>query len=103
MDVTENENAYRGARRNPRRQEGRHQHRIDGNQVEISAEVKNEKEVKDGESVLRSERYYGKVYRAFTLGQDGRRERDAGQVRRRRARADAAEEGRGPAKRITIQ
>ena len=43
---------------------------IDGNQVEISAEVKNEKEVKDGEKVLRSERYYGKVYRAFALGQD---------------------------------
>ena len=43
---------------------------IDGNQVEISAEVKNEKEVKDGAKVLRSERYYGKVYRAFALGQD---------------------------------
>ena len=43
---------------------------IDGNQVAVSAEVKNEKEVKEGEKVLRSERYYGKVSRAFTLGQD---------------------------------
>lgn len=43
---------------------------IDGNQVAISAEVKNEKEVKEGEKVLRSERYYGKVSRAFTLAQD---------------------------------
>jgi len=43
---------------------------VDGNQVEISAEVKNEKEIKDGERVLRSERYYGKVYRAFALDQD---------------------------------
>lgn len=43
---------------------------IDGNQVAISAEVKNEKEVKKGEKVLRSERYYGKVSRAFTLGSD---------------------------------
>ena len=43
---------------------------IDGNQVEISAEVKNEKEVKDGDKVLRSERYYGKLYRAFALGQE---------------------------------
>ena len=42
---------------------------IDGDTVAISAEVKNEKEVKDGERVLRSERHYGKVYRAFTLGQ----------------------------------
>ena len=42
---------------------------IDGDTVAISAEVKQEKDVKDGERVLRSERYYGKVYRAFTLGQ----------------------------------
>ena len=42
---------------------------IDGDTVAISAEVKNEKNVKNGERVLRSERYYGKVYRAFTLGQ----------------------------------
>ena len=31
--------------------------------------MKNEKDVKNGERVLRSERYYGKVYRAFALGQ----------------------------------
>ena len=43
---------------------------IDGSQVFISAEVKNEKETKEGEKVLRSERYYGKVSRAFTLAQD---------------------------------
>lgn len=42
---------------------------IDGDQVAISAEVKNEKDAKEGERVLRSERYYGKVYRAFQLGQ----------------------------------
>jgi HSP20 family protein len=43
---------------------------IDGGQLAISAEVKNEKEVKEGGKVLRSERYYGKVSRAFALGQD---------------------------------
>jgi len=43
---------------------------IDGNQIAISAETKNEKQVKDGEKLLRSERYYGKVSRAFTLAQD---------------------------------
>lgn len=42
---------------------------VEGDQVAISAEVKKEKDVKDGERLLRSERYYGKVYRAFTLGQ----------------------------------
>ena len=42
---------------------------IDADQIAISAEVKNEKEVRDGERLLRSERHYGKVYRAFQLGQ----------------------------------
>jgi len=40
---------------------------INGNQVSISAEAKQEKEVKEGEKVLRSERYYGKTERSFTL------------------------------------
>jgi HSP20 family protein len=43
---------------------------IDGNQVEISAEVRNEKDVKEGEKLLRAERYYGKVSRAFALEHD---------------------------------
>lgn len=43
---------------------------IDGNQVSISAEVKNEKTVNEGEKLLRSERYYGKVARVFSLAQD---------------------------------
>ncbi len=43
---------------------------IDGNQVAISAEVKNEKEVKEGEKVLRNERYYGRVARTFSLAAD---------------------------------
>ncbi|MCC7484175.1 MAG: Hsp20/alpha crystallin family protein [Burkholderiales bacterium] len=42
---------------------------IDGDTVAITAEVKSEKDAKDGERTLRSERYYGKLYRAFTLGQ----------------------------------
>jgi HSP20 family protein len=43
---------------------------INGNQVAISTEVKREREEKQGEKVLRSERYYGKVYRALNLAQD---------------------------------
>ena len=43
---------------------------VDGNQVSISAEIKQEKEVKEGERVLRSERYFGKVSRSFQLGQE---------------------------------
>ncbi len=40
---------------------------IEGNDVTISAEVKREWEKKDGDKMLRSERYYGNVYRSFTL------------------------------------
>lgn len=43
---------------------------VDGNLVSISAEIKNEKEVKEEGKVLRSERYYGSVSRSFTLAQD---------------------------------
>ena len=42
---------------------------IDGDTVAITVEVKSEKDVKDGERASRSERHYGKVYRAFTPGQ----------------------------------
>jgi len=40
---------------------------IDGNDVAISAEVKSQREAKAEGRVLRSERYYGKLYRAFQL------------------------------------
>lgn len=43
---------------------------IDGPMVSISAERKQEKDVKEGEVVLRTERYFGKVSRSFQLGQD---------------------------------
>jgi HSP20 family protein len=40
---------------------------IEGNEVSISAEVKKATEEKKGETVLRSERYYGRCARSFTL------------------------------------
>jgi HSP20 family protein len=42
---------------------------IDGNQITISAESKEEKETNVG-GVIRSERYCGQQYRSFTLPQD---------------------------------
>jgi HSP20 family protein len=43
---------------------------IEGNTVSVSAEVKKNTEQKEGDKVLRSERYFGKVNRSFTLGQE---------------------------------
>ncbi len=70
IDVKEDEKAYAVHAEIPGVKKEDISITVDGNQVAISAEVKNEKEVKEGEKVLRSERYYGKVSRAFTLGQD---------------------------------
>jgi HSP20 family protein len=70
MDVKEDDKAYTVHAEIPGVKKDDIHVTIEGNQVAISAEVKNEKEVKEGEKVLRSERYYGKVSRAFTLGQD---------------------------------
>ena len=43
---------------------------IDGAVVSISAERREEKDVKQGERVLRTERYFGKVSRSFQLAQE---------------------------------
>jgi HSP20 family protein len=40
---------------------------IDGNLVSISAETRVERDAKEGERVLHSERYYGKIARTFRL------------------------------------
>ncbi len=70
MDVKEDDKAYTVHAEIPGVKKEDIHVSIDGNLVSISAEVKNEKEVKEGEKVLRSERYYGKVSRSFTLGND---------------------------------
>jgi HSP20 family protein len=69
VDVSENENAYTLRAEIPGVKKEDISITIDGDTVAISAEVKNESEVKNGDRVLRSERHYGKAYRAFTLGQ----------------------------------
>ena len=69
VDVSENEKAYTLRAEVPGVKKEDINVTIDGDTVAISAEVKHEKDVKNGDRVLRSERYYGKLYRAFTLGQ----------------------------------
>lgn len=70
MDLKENDSAYTVHADIPGVKKEDIQVSIDGNQVSISAETKMEKEEKEGEKVLRSERYVGKVGRSFTLAHD---------------------------------
>ncbi|MDR2241112.1 MAG: Hsp20 family protein [Zoogloeaceae bacterium] len=70
VDVKEDGDAYRVHAELPGiRKEDIHVN-IDGSVVSISAERKQEKEIREGERVLRTERHFGKVSRSFQLGQD---------------------------------
>jgi len=70
MDVSENDKAFTVRAEIPGVKKEDIAVSIDDNQVSISAEVKEEKEQKNGEKLIRKERYYGKVYRSFALDQD---------------------------------
>lgn len=70
VDVKEANDAYQVHAELPGiKKEDIHVH-IDGPVVSISAERKQSKEVKEGERVLRTERYFGEVSRSFQLGAD---------------------------------
>ena len=70
IDVKEQEKAYVIHAEMPGiKKEDIHVH-VDGPMVSISAERRHEKDVKEGERVLRIERSFGKVSRSFQLGQD---------------------------------
>ena len=71
IDVSEKDNGYEVKADIPGVKKEDINVRIDGNVVQIDAEVKREKEVKgNGDKVLRSERYYGNVSRTFSLAED---------------------------------
>jgi HSP20 family protein len=70
MDVKENDSAYVVRADIPGVKKEDIKVDVDGNVVSISAEVKQEKEQKEGGRVIRSERYYGSMSRSFSLGQD---------------------------------
>jgi HSP20 family protein len=70
MDVIENDREYQVLAELPGVRKEEISITIAGNEVVVSAEVKHEKDVANGETVLRAERYYGKIQRAFSLGQE---------------------------------
>jgi len=70
IDVTENDQGYVVHAEIPGVKKEDIHVEIEGNEVSISAELKQEKEAKEGERVLRTERLYGKVERRFALPQE---------------------------------
>jgi len=70
IDVTESDKDYTVHAEIPGVKKDEIHVAIEGNQVTIAAEVKREVDAKEGERVLRTERYYGSVYRSFTLPAD---------------------------------
>jgi HSP20 family protein len=67
IDVTENDGAYRVKAEIPGVDKNDIDVSISGNQVAISAEIKRESKKKDDERDICTERYYGQVYRSFSL------------------------------------
>ncbi|MDD3379624.1 MAG: Hsp20/alpha crystallin family protein [Rugosibacter sp.] len=70
VDVTEQDEAYAIHAEIPGVNKEDIHVSIDGAVVSISAERRNQKEVRDGDKILRSERYFGKVSRSFQLPQE---------------------------------
>jgi HSP20 family protein len=76
VDVTEKDDAYVVHAELPGVKKEDIQLTVDGAQVTLTAEIKREKEAKEGgqngqgERLLHSERVYGKVSRSFTLPQE---------------------------------
>lgn len=67
MDITENGDTYQVSAEIPGVKKEDIKVSVEGNVVRISAETKKETEEKKGDQVLRSERYYGRLERAFTV------------------------------------
>jgi len=67
MDVRENANSYVVHAEIPGVDKENIHVTIDGSQVSLSAVTRRENGTREGERVLRSERYYGKLSRTFVL------------------------------------
>lgn len=70
VDVSEDDKAYMVKAEIPGVNKEDIKVSIDGNLVSISAEVKKESEEKEGKKLIRSERYYGRMARSFSLDEN---------------------------------
>jgi HSP20 family protein len=103
LDVTEDDKAYCVKAELPGVKREDIQVDVKGDQVSISAEVKREKEEKKGETVVHSERFYGRQFRSFTLGREIDRKNVAARFRDGVLELTLPKNGQGTAQRIAIQ
>ena len=75
---------------------------IDGNQVTLRAEVHKESEKREGERVLRSERYVGQFARSFTLASDIDEERSSARFENGVLELTLPKKATAAARRLTI-
>jgi HSP20 family protein len=70
IDVSENDKEYHVLADMPGVRKEEISVTINGNEVIVSAEVKHEKDVKNGITMLRAERYYGRILRELAFSED---------------------------------
>lgn len=103
IDVTEQNGEYKVLAELPGVKKDDIKVEIDGDQVSISAESRTEREVKEGERLVHSERFYGTLARAFRLGQEVDRERVLAKYENGILELTLPKKQASAAKQITIQ
>lgn len=103
LDVTEDDKAFHVKADLPGVKKEDISVEVEGNQVTLTAEVKRETEEKKDEKVVHSERYYGKQYRSFTLGNDIDRDKVEAKFSEGLLELTLPKNGTTPASRIAIK
>jgi HSP20 family protein len=103
LDVTEDDKAFHVKADLPGVKKEDISVEVEGNQVCVTAEVKRETEEKKGEKVVHSERYYGKQFRSFTLGNDIDRDKVEAKFSEGVLELTLPKTGTAPASRIAIK
>jgi HSP20 family protein len=103
VDVTENDKGYCVKAELPGVKKEDIQIEVKGDQISIAAEVKREKEEKKGETLVHSERYFGRQFRSFTLGEEIDRQNVAAKFSDGVLELTLPKNGRSAAQRVAIQ
>ena len=103
VDVAEKNGAYKVVAELPGVKKEDIQVSVDGSQVTLAAEVRQEKEASKDERVLHTERVFGKVSRSFTLPQEVDEARVEAKFRDGVLELTLPKKEAAPRKRIAIQ